>query len=189
MEITRAGLEPSVAAPDVPPMICRVLTRPASQWSICEDGWVMRNQSKNAAPGKEAGLSPAKRALLAKWLRDGPQANDQPPSGSIPRRAEAAPVGLSFEQQRLWFFHQLEPESPLYTMPIGARLSGPLQLPALQQALDAVAARHEILRTRVTGEDPTLVTDPPRAVPLALIDLTNTPAAEREAEARQLLET
>ena len=51
-------------------------------------------------------------------------------------------------------------------MPIGARLRGALQPHALQQALDAVSARHEILRTRFIGENPVLVTDAlsPRAV-------------------------
>jgi amino acid adenylation domain-containing protein len=149
----------------------------------------MRNQSKNIEAGKEAGLSPAKRALLAKWLREGPRANNNAPNGSILPHVQAGPVGLSFEQQRLWFFHQLEPGSPLYTMPIAARLSGVLQLPALRHALDTVAARHDILRTRYIGEDPTLVTDALRPMPMTLVDLRTIPAAERETEARQLLET
>src|SRR5204863_3959834 len=98
------------------------------------------------------------------------------------------PCRLSFEQQRLSFFHQLEPGSPVYAMPIGARLTGALQPQALQQALDAVAARHEILRTRFVGEDPALVTDEPRPVPLTLVDLRKIPSTQRETEARRLLE-
>src|ERR1044071_8631318 len=148
----------------------------------------MRNQSKNAAAGQQAALSPAKRALLAKWLRDGPPANAASPNGLIRRRTEAEPIGLSFEQQRLWFFHQLEPDSPLYTMPIGARLKGALQPRALQQALDIVVARHEILRTRFVGENPVLVIDPSRPVPLTLVDLRNVPSLKRETEARRHLE-
>ncbi|MBA2674223.1 condensation domain-containing protein, partial [Ramlibacter sp.] len=60
-------------------------------------------------------------------------------------RTEALP--LSFAQQRLWFLAQLAPESRAYHIPLGLRLSGPLDRSALQQALDRIVARHEALRT------------------------------------------
>jgi amino acid adenylation domain-containing protein len=145
------------------------------------------NHINNTAGGQQGGLSPAKQALLAKWLRDAPRASGDRLNGSIPRRADRGAAGLSLEQQRFWFFHQLEPTSPLYTMPIGARLRGTLQPEALQHALNAVVARHEVLRTRFVGEEPALVTDPLRALPLTQIDLRHLPAAERESEARRLL--
>src|SRR5580765_2691036 len=148
----------------------------------------MSNVMKNTATGQQSTLSSAKQALLAKWLREGPRAGENAPNDSIPRRTGFGPVPLSFGQQRLWFFHQLEGQSPLYTMPIGARLRGVLDLEALQQAFDAVVARHDTLRMRFVGEDPELVTDPPRSVPLTLIDLRNQQAKDREAEARRLLE-
>lgn len=154
--------------------------------SKCDYAWVM-NQMKNTMGGEKTALSPAKRALLAKWLREGPRAEDHGLNGSIPRRADTGPAGLSFEQQGFWFFHHLEPKSPLYTMPIGARLKGTVQPEALQHALNTVVARHEVLRTRFVGEEPELVTDAPRPVPLSLIDLRHLPAAERESEARRLL--
>ena len=144
------------------------------------------NQTRNTAGGQQAALSPAKRTLLAKWLREGP-GDGYGPNGSIARRADGSAARLSFEQQQFWFFHQLESKSPLYTMPIGARLRGTLQPEALEQALNAVAARHEILRTRLVGEEPALVTDAARPVPLALLDLRHLPSAERELEARRLL--
>src|SRR5690242_19577907 len=105
------------------------------------------NQTKKMRGEQQAGLSAAKQALLAKWLRDGAQAKDEGLSGAIPRRAGTEAPALSSEQQRFWFFHQLEPASPLYTMPIGARLRGPFQPEALEQALDIVVARHDVLRT------------------------------------------
>jgi hypothetical protein len=145
------------------------------------------NQTTKNAGGQRTALSPAKRALLAKWLRDGPRTDDDRLDGSIPRRPDAGTLGLSFQQRRIWFFHQLEPGSPLYTMPIGARLKGTLEPEALQQALNTVAARHEILRTRLVGEDPVLVTDAPRLMPLGVLDLRHLPSAERESEARRLL--
>ncbi|MES2939620.1 MAG: non-ribosomal peptide synthase/polyketide synthase, partial [Pseudomonadota bacterium] len=58
-----------------------------------------------------------------------------------------APLPLSFAQQRLWFLAQLESLSLAYHMPVGLRLSGPLDKAALRRALDRIVARHEALRT------------------------------------------
>jgi amino acid adenylation domain-containing protein len=55
---------------------------------------------------------------------------------------------LSFAQQRLWLAAQFgEDASAAYHMPIGMRLRGRLDRPALQAALDGIVRRHEALRT------------------------------------------
>lgn len=148
----------------------------------------MSNDTKSAASPPPAGLSAAKQALLAKWLRGGPTDAKKASGESIPRRQSSGPAPLSLEQQRLWFFSQLEPDSALYTMPIASRLRGKLQPRVLQQAMDLVVARHEALHTRLVGHDPVQTIDPPSAVPMLSIDLRELPAAEREAEAKRLLE-
>src|SRR5690606_11953790 len=54
---------------------------------------------------------------------------------------------LSFGQERMWFLHQLEPESSAYHMPAALRLSGALDVEVLGRVLDELIARHEVLRT------------------------------------------
>ncbi|RMF94706.1 MAG: non-ribosomal peptide synthetase, partial [Gammaproteobacteria bacterium] len=59
----------------------------------------------------------------------------------------------SFAQQRLWFLDQLEGTGAAYHVRLPVRLSGELDIPVLEQALNRVVARHEALRTRIVCED------------------------------------
>src|SRR5690349_11975551 len=80
-----------------------------------------------------------KRKLLADLLRQ---------QASEPRR-----IPLSFAQERLWFLTQLEPENPSYNVPVALRLTGDLDLEALERSLNAIVARHEPLRTKFAAVD------------------------------------
>jgi amino acid adenylation domain-containing protein len=97
-------------------------------------------------------------------------------------------AALSFAQQRLWFLDQLEPGSPFYNLPLAIRLSGQLDMTALQRSLDEIVRRHETLRTTFVteGEQPVQVIAPPSPLPLLEVDLGELPKEEREAQARQL---
>ncbi|MEO0645546.1 MAG: amino acid adenylation domain-containing protein, partial [Cyanobacteria bacterium J06650_10] len=73
---------------------------------------------------------------------------------TLPRRKTLGTVPLSLAQQRLWFLQQLEPENSAYHMLRILRLRGPLNVAALEQALNTLIERHEALRTRfVTVQD------------------------------------
>ncbi len=53
---------------------------------------------------------------------------------------------LSFHQERLWFLHRLDPESAAYNLAGALRIEGPFSASLLEQALNGVVARHDILR-------------------------------------------
>ncbi|MFD3813435.1 condensation domain-containing protein, partial [Rhodococcus sp. NPDC058639] len=62
-------------------------------------------------------------------------------------RARPAQVPLSLAQQRMWFLNRLDPGSAANNIPAAIRLSGSLDVDALQAAVSDVVARHESLRT------------------------------------------
>ncbi len=83
------------------------------------------------------------------------------------------PLPLSFAQQRLWFLEQLDPGNPTYNIPAAVRLTGPLDVAALERALGGVLARHCSLRSRflaVEGE-PAAVIEPGVELPLLVEDV------------------
>ncbi|HEY9606414.1 MAG TPA: condensation domain-containing protein, partial [Allocoleopsis sp.] len=88
----------------------------------------------------------------------------------------------SFAQQRLWFIEQLLPGGSQYVIPLVFRLTGVLQRSQLEQSIQAIARRHEILRTTFDVVDGQLVqvVAPELQVPLRLTDLRASPVSTRE---------
>ena len=79
----------------------------------------------------------------------------------------------SFSQQRLWFLDQLDPGEPTYNMPYAMWLDGPLDARALQRAMDAMVARHAVLRTSIVAFDgvPEQIVADSGTVPIERIEL------------------
>ena len=111
------------------------------------------------------------------------QGLERPPIEPVPRDG-AFPV--SFAQQRVWILEQLEPGRSVYNNLFAVSLTGPLNAPALEQSLNEIVRRHELLRTTFATSDgqPVQVIGPAKAERLAALDLSGLPEAEREARLR-----
>ncbi|HVG19449.1 MAG TPA: amino acid adenylation domain-containing protein, partial [Blastocatellia bacterium] len=110
-------------------------------------------------------------------------------SGSqIAPRQEGRAAPLSFAQRRLWFIHQLDPGSPAYNISSALRLTGRLDVEALEQSFGDVIGRHESLRTTfaVVNQEPVQVIAPEQNFRLSVRSLDHLPADRREAEAQRL---
>ncbi|MFJ9371533.1 amino acid adenylation domain-containing protein, partial [Nocardia sp. NPDC101769] len=77
-------------------------------------------------------------------------------------------VPLSLAQQRMWFLNQFDTASAAYNVPVAVRLTGALDVEALQQAVADVIGRHETLRTvypQVDGAATQVIVPAAQAVP------------------------
>ena len=70
---------------------------------------------------------------------------------NISSEAEVFVFPASFAQQRLWFLDQFAPENPFYNVVTALRLTGSLNLTALEQTFNEIVQRHETLRTTFTA--------------------------------------
>ncbi|MFI9008492.1 amino acid adenylation domain-containing protein [Actinosynnema sp. NPDC053489] len=99
-------------------------------------------------------------AALAEALPDG----DGTP---IPRAPEGEPLPLSPAQRRLFSLDGTAEQNTA----VGIRLAGPLDVPRLAAALEALARRHDALRTTfdVVGDEPVQVVSPHGSIPLRVL--------------------
>src|SRR5438105_3579159 len=91
------------------------------------------------------GLSAEDLELLAYLLKE--EGIDVAPQQVIFPREQQADLPLSFAQERMWFVDQWEPGNPAYNLPLTVRLTGRLDIEALERSLNAIMLRHEALRT------------------------------------------
>jgi amino acid adenylation domain-containing protein len=131
-------------------------------------------------------LSDAKQTLLEHWLR-----GDRRPvlaADIKPRPAGLQAVPLSFAQQRLWLLQQLEPASPVYNVPTTVWLRAAVDPHALENTVNEIVRRHEVLRTRfeIRDGEPCQLIEPGVHMSLPVIDLGDLPPADQMRRAQSI---
>jgi amino acid adenylation domain-containing protein len=127
-------------------------------------------------------------AELAKSIETAKQSTSNLPALPIEKVSRDRELPLSYGQQRLWFLHQLDPNSTAYNSSDLVRLQGVLNVAALEQSINEIVRRHEILRTCfivVEGRSLQKIL-PDLSIPLPIVDLQHLSATEREQEVRRL---
>ncbi|MBS0346728.1 MAG: amino acid adenylation domain-containing protein [Proteobacteria bacterium] len=103
--------------------------------------------------------------------------------GRTPAAPRKAP--LSFAQERIWFLEQLDAGAAIYNKQAVLDIRGPLRENLLGAALDALAERHEALRTRFGTDDGVPFQEILPAAPVELLRLTVASQAEADARCRE----
>jgi amino acid adenylation domain-containing protein len=104
---------------------------------------------------------------------------------AIDPRVPGTTVPLAPSQRQIWLHSQMAPAIPIYNEPITIRRHGPLDRQVLEETLQELLRRHEILRTvfaTVDGQIVQVVRDV-SLIPIPYTDLSSLPEPEREAAA------
>src|SRR5688572_7147510 len=111
------------------------------------------------------------------------------PEPVIEAAEEIFVMPMSFAQQRLWLLDQLEPSNSTYNITMAYRLTGRLNVSALEQSLNEIVQRHESLRTTfaIVDGQPAQLIAPALTLSLPLTDLTHLSDSEREGAALNLM--
>ncbi|MDJ0835577.1 MAG: amino acid adenylation domain-containing protein [Acidobacteriota bacterium] len=127
-------------------------------------------------------------AALAAMIDDRqPATQDQ--AAPIVRVDRNQDLPLSYAQQRLWFLDRFETSgenhsgSVYHNIAPVIQLTGPLDLPVLEQAVEALLARHESLRTLFPEKNgkPVQAIQPVTPIYIPVVDLAGLASEDREA--------
>ncbi|MDE2125808.1 MAG: amino acid adenylation domain-containing protein [Armatimonadetes bacterium] len=135
---------------------------------------------------------PAHLIYTQSRLRDLAAAIDALPDATFtaPVEMEELPAfPLTPAQRRAWFIEQVAPDGGAYLQPLDIRLSGPLEVAALEEALNGLRRRHEMLRSCVLAVDgePRLVPDGIAMLGLPVDDLSHLDSAARDNECNRIV--
>ena len=117
-------------------------------------------------------------------IREG-HAPELPPIVPVPRDG---PLPLSMNQEHLWRLDQMMPGTDFFNMPYVYRLSGDLNVQALEKAIGEIIRRHEALRTvfaEVHGRPVQIIRGSPFQLPV--VDFGNLAADQISEQAAWLI--
>lgn len=134
---------------------------------------------RKAAPAVVSGPVMANKELLNN--------TDAHPSKQDATEVYAMPASVA--QERFWLLSRLSPGNPAFHMPASVRLSGPLDVAALEQSFQILINRHETLRTtfdELNGELVQIIA-PSAQFSLPVSNLDDVPESAREKRLEELI--
>ena len=140
---------------------------------------------------KESGLVQDQEDLLSLLLEEEGIQSALDDTRILPRKKAGKTIKnppLSHTQKGQWFLHQLEPNNPFYNICATVQFEGILDVAALEQSLNEIIYRHEVLRTTFKAIDgqPVQVINPHSAISLPIVDLQRLPTPEQTVETRRM---
>lgn len=128
-------------------------------------------------------------ASLARRIEMAHQTMKHPSTPPLRAVSQEGTVPLTMTQEHLWALDRLLPGAPFSNMPYAVRLTGPLNVTALEQSFNDIIIRHAALRTTFTTVAGRPVQTIAPTLPLSLMveDLQTLPAAEREVQAQRFI--
>ncbi|MEH1848660.1 MAG: amino acid adenylation domain-containing protein [Nostoc sp.] len=147
----------------------------------------MNNIGINDINKRIAALSPEQRALLELRLQQKELRLKK--LTSISKRKDSDILYLSLIQERLWFLYQLQPDIPLYNESSLFRITGDLNSKLLEQSINQIIQRHEILRTtfKTVEGQPLQIIAPKLTITLPVVDLQAWSEIKQEELIKQLV--
>jgi amino acid adenylation domain-containing protein len=144
------------------------------------------NQSPQNPSRNPIEPSAAKQSLLELRLAKERNAASAP---SNPNILVAKSIPMSFEQERMWFLNQFEPDSVACNLPTVLHFHGPLDIAILDRSLNEILRRHQVLRTVYRQEAGRPVQEVREFTPVAIavVDLQGATLTAKEAEAERLV--
>ena len=135
-----------------------------------------------------AALSPEQRKIFEKRRKQqrlNKERTQEISKIEIPKRKHSSEIPLSFAQQRLWLFQQLNPDNSTYNNFTALHLEGELNIEVMEKVFTEIVSRHESLRTTFTTNSeglPIQVIAPSQPFKILRIDLKDIPNRAEELE-------
>ncbi|MCR9073185.1 MAG: amino acid adenylation domain-containing protein [Alphaproteobacteria bacterium] len=186
-------------SPDEYPVISQSVRRAAQAFadagSVASVERLLEEGSATAAPlagslrpskpetSAGATLSPSQKSEMLRRVRERRSGAARLVKSGIPAVSRDGLLPLSPGQRRLYFLQRLEPDAGAYNTAFLLRLRGNLDQSALARALDALAERHEALRSVIVERDGA---PSQRILPEASLSLETVDAADDESALRAL---
>jgi amino acid adenylation domain-containing protein len=169
----------------------RTLSTDSDFFAVGGDSLLAMRVLSRLGPSRRAGISArdlfsaVRLGDLARLIDRGVQPSPETHPVAVPQLDRSHPLPLSSSQRRLWFLHQFDPLSGAYNLPSRIELDGLLDIARVENALAALAARHEALRSRFGEIDgqPVMYVDAETSIPFEIVDLSQ--QADPEAAVEQ----